>query len=70
MEPNRSAFGIPSWRTVALAAVCAAAFPVIEALAGFDAAVLKDPEPWLTGIGVGAVRGFAGSLLYAMWGPR
>ena len=69
MEP-RKILGIPSWRTVFLAAICAAAFPLLSALASLDAEVLKDPAPWFVSIGVGALRGFAGSLLYALWGPR
>lgn len=70
MQQSRSVIGIPSWRTVLLAAVVAAALPVAEALATFDVAILANPEPWLTGLAVGALRAFAGSLLYAVWGPR
>ena len=70
MQPSRSIVGVPSWRTVVLAAVAAAALPVMEALYNFDPMVLSDPQPWLIGIGVGAVRAFAGSLLYAVWEPR
>lgn len=67
---DRPIIGIPSWRTVLLAAVAAAAFPLLEALANFDPTVLEDPQTWLIGLGVGVIRGFAGSLLYALWGPR